>query len=69
MKKLMSITVCGKTKTWSFNFYGDKKDIKEWREDGLEIDEICSIIPEWVVNFGLTKVWRWLQKIRLVPLD
>jgi len=54
-KKLLSITVKGKAKTFSFNFYGDTKYLKEWRDEGLEIDEIENIIPIWVVNTGLTR--------------
>lgn len=61
--KLMSITVKGNQKTWSFNFYADPKYLKEWREDGLEIDEIVNTIPEFVVNIGLTKVWVFFQDI------
>lgn len=60
-KKLLSITVKGNHHEWSFNFYADHKYIQEWRDDGLEIDEICNIIPTWVVNSGLTKIWVRLQ--------
>lgn len=42
MVKLLSITVKGKTKTWCFEFEGDDQYIEEWREDGLEIDEIVG---------------------------
>ena len=46
MKKLLSITVQGISKTWAFNFIGDDKYIDEWRDDGLEIDEIIAEIGE-----------------------
>lgn len=60
-KKLLSITVKGKHKRWCFNFYADPKYIQEWRDDDLEIDEICNTIPLWVVDAGLTKIWVRLQ--------
>lgn len=46
MKKLLSITVQGINKLWSFNFEGDDEFLKEWRDDGLEIDEIIATIGE-----------------------
>ena len=63
MKKKLSITVRGKEKTWSFNFDGNTKYLKEWREDGLEIDEIINIIPEWIAKCGLTRPWLFLQDL------
>lgn len=62
-KKLLSISIKGKTKNWSFNFYGDSKYLDEWREDGLEIDEVVNTIPEWIVMLGLTKGWIFFQDI------
>lgn len=32
-KQLLSITVKGSEKTWSFDFYGDPKHIDEWEAD------------------------------------
>lgn len=60
-KKLLSVTVRGDNHTWTFNFVGDTRYLDDWRSDGLEIDEIENIIPEWVVYYGLTKVWCKLQ--------
>ena len=62
-KKLISITVKGRERTWSFNFYGDPKYIKEWRDDGLDIDEICNTIPEWVADLGLVRPWCFMQDL------
>lgn len=63
MKKLCSITIKGKTKIWAFNAYLDTKYLEEWREDGIEIDEIENIIPVWIVDIGLTKLWCFIQDI------
>lgn len=62
-KKLLSVTVQGKEKTWTFNFYEDPKYIKDWRNDGLVIDEMLNIIPVWVVNCGLLKPWIFIQDV------
>lgn len=44
MKKLFSITINGINKQWSFNFEGDDQFLEEWRDDGLEIDEVVAEI-------------------------
>ena len=62
-KKLMSVTVRGYRKTWSFNFYGDPKHLNEWRTDGLEIGEIENVIPVWIVTLGLTRMWCFFQDV------
>ncbi|HOH58982.1 MAG TPA: hypothetical protein PLQ22_03105, partial [Bacilli bacterium] len=63
MKKLCSITIKGKTKTWTFNTFVDLKYIDEWREDGIEIDPIENVIPVWVVDMRLTRIWCFLQDV------
>lgn len=62
-KKLLSITVRGKHRTWEFEFLGDPQYLAEWRADELNIDEVCNVIPEWVVNAGLLKPWCFLQDL------
>lgn len=61
--KLLSISVKGNNKQWSFNFYGNTRYINEWREDGLEIDIIENTIPEFINDIGLTKAWVFFQDI------
>jgi hypothetical protein len=63
MKKLMSVEVKGQDHSWSFMFYGNPAHLKDWREDQLEVNEIINIIPEWVVDLGLTKVWCFFQDL------
>lgn len=60
-KKLLSITVKGNNHEWSFTIIEDPRHLKKWRNDGLEINELMNIIPEWVVDFGLTKPWVFFQ--------
>ena len=33
----------------------------DWRADGLEIDEIVNVIPEWAVAAGLLRPWVQVQ--------
>ena len=61
--KLLSISVRGAKHKWAFNFYADPKHIEEWREDGLEIDEIVNTIPIWVADRGWTRGWCFLQDL------
>ena len=63
MKKLLSVEVKGAEKNWSFDFHGDPKHLEEWREDGLEINEIVNTIPMWVVDMGLMAPWIFFQDL------
>lgn len=62
-RKLLSIDVRGKSKSWNFTFSGDPKYIAEWRADGLDVSEVCNIIPEWAVDLGLTRAWCFVQDV------
>lgn len=62
-KKLFEITVHGKSKTWGFLFDGEEKYLQDWVNDGLDVSRVENIIPEWVVNAGLIKIWCFLQDI------
>ena len=62
-KELYSITVRGNNKTWSFDIEGTEEWQKEWREDGLEVDEVVNIIPKWIVDLGLVKLFCRIQDL------
>lgn len=62
MKKKLAIDVRGKKHEWSFIFDGDPKYLDEWRADGLHIDEVVNIIPQWYVDLGFpVKLWCDIQ--------
>jgi hypothetical protein len=62
MTKLYGLCVKGKYKEWCFAIFGTEQDVRDWRADGLEIDEIVNRIPEWWVDLGFSvKVWCFLQ--------
>lgn len=61
MKRLMSIEVRGREHSWGFLFEGDPAHLADWRADGLEVHEVCNVIPEWAVRLGLTRPWCWAQ--------
>jgi hypothetical protein len=62
MKKLFAIETHGKKREWEFLFYGDDKYLQEWQEDGLRIDEVVNVIPQWIVGLGLLRIWCWIQE-------
>jgi hypothetical protein len=68
MKKVLGITIQGKTKQWNFQTVGDEKYLKEWQDDGIEIHEIINTVPEWVVMAGLDKIWYFFQNLFWVPI-
>lgn len=59
--KLIGLEVKGRHKTWGFAFYADPKLIAEWRADGLEVDVIENVIPEWIADLGLARAWCFIQ--------
>ena len=60
--KLYSLTVRGKHREWVFDIWANPKYIEEWRADGLIIDEILNIIPQWWVTLGFPVRWYcWMQ--------
>lgn len=61
-KRLM-ITVRGDRSKWSFQFMGDPQYIEEWRADGLEVHEVCNVIPEWAASLGLARAWCFAQDV------
>lgn len=53
MKKHYSLTVRGENKVWIFDILAEPPHVEEWRDDGLDVGEVCNTIPEWYVNAGL----------------
>lgn len=62
-KKLYALTVRGHQYRWDFPVEADPKFIDEWRRDGIEIHEICTVIPMWVADAGLIRPWCFFQDI------
>jgi len=62
-KKLYSLDVRGKQHEWGFHIYADPKHVEDWRADGLEVYEICNVVPVWIVDMGLLRVWCFFQDI------
>jgi hypothetical protein len=60
-KKLYELQILGKHKRWNFAVYVDPQYVKEWTADGLVIEEVCNVIPEWVADMRLTRAWCFLQ--------
>jgi hypothetical protein len=67
-ERRLSISVRGREKTWSFNFYADPRFMDEWRADGLDVAEVLNTIPAWWVEFWpawfpSARVWCFVQDI------
>lgn len=60
-KKKYCLTVKGKEHKWTFIVMGKPEYVRDWQEDGLEVDQLVSAIPEWWVRWGLPVwVYVWL---------
>lgn len=62
-KKLLSVRVPGINGTWDIPFYDDPKHIPAWRADGLDVIEVANIVPAWIADLGLTRVWCFAQDL------
>lgn len=62
-KRLYLLHLRGNQHEWGFNVYIDPVHVDDWRADGIEIYEVCNVIPAWVVNAGLSRVWVFLQDL------
>ena len=67
MDRRLSVVVKGEEKAWAFEFWGNPEFLEDWRKDGLEVYETCNAIPYWAAKLHLTKLWAFLQNIRLIP--
>ena len=64
MKKMHILNIRGKRKEWGFEVLVDPKYVPEWREDGLDINEIVNTVPQWYADLGLPiGVWCFVQDI------
>jgi hypothetical protein len=61
MNHLHSITVKGKSHTWSFTFKGDPAHLADWRADGLDVSQVLNRVPAWAQQLGLTRPWVLVQ--------
>ena len=68
MTRLYSITIQGTQRTWNHLVWAKPEHAEEWRQDGIEVDEVLYIVPDLIQSMGLTRPWCWLQKIGLIQL-
>lgn len=61
-EKLMAVIVRGERHTWRFRTMADPRYLQEWREDGIEIYEVCNTIPIWVPAWAI-RPWCIAQDI------
>lgn len=62
-KKLYGLRIQGDRHFWSFDVMVDPQYVQEWRDDGIEIDEIVNTIPAWITDLGLVRAWCFLQDL------
>jgi hypothetical protein len=63
MKTNCSITVRGRRKTWSIPLSADPAHLKDWQDDGVNVQQVFSHGPIWLRRFGLTRVWCRAQDV------
>ena len=55
MTRLYSITIQGDQRTWNHLVWANPEHADEWRQDGIEVDEVLYIVPDLVQSMGLTR--------------
>ena len=63
MKQLMSLVVRGKTTEYDFTVEGYSEHLEEYWDEGLDINPIVNVIPQWIVDIGLSDVWCFFQDL------
>lgn len=63
MKILHVLVTRGRSRTWGAMVYLTKEDADMWRLDGLDVEEVLNTVPVWVVQWGLVRVWCWVQDL------
>lgn len=53
----------GKTARWNFAVNMTKKAHKELDEDGIWLDKVENIIPQWVARHRLVRPWCFFQDL------
>jgi hypothetical protein len=61
-KRLHFLTVRGKQHEWRFHVELDPKYLQDWRDDGLEIQEIRNTVPHWLPSW-LMGAWCFVQDV------
>jgi hypothetical protein len=51
--KHYALDIRGKRREWTFHIRAEPEHVEEWRADGLQIDEVLNVIPQWYVDLGL----------------
>ena len=62
-KQLMILQIRGKNKLYNFTVRGNNELLEEQRDDGLDINPLVNIVPEWIVNIGLLHPWCFFQDL------
>ena len=61
--KVMIVTVRGKQHEWAFHFYGNPDDMRDWRDDGLEVYVAENTVPQWAARIGAARLWAFIQDV------
>lgn len=58
------LTVRGRSGArYSFVCDADKAHLDEWRAEGLDVAEVGNVIPFWVAQLGLVRLWCRAQDL------
>lgn len=61
MAKMYLTSVRGREKRWCLQFAGTPEQLRDMREDGVEVDEIENTIPESLPRFIPVRWWCFVQ--------
>lgn len=59
-----SLRLRGDRHEWNVRVYARSEWVEAWRNDGLVVDEVLNVIPEWWVDWGLpVDVWCFFEDL------
>lgn len=63
MKKRYLLVVRGKQHEWLFKIDAAPEHVVDWRDDGLEVNELVNSIPYWIAGTVLMRPWIFIQDV------
>jgi hypothetical protein len=63
VKRHRKVILRGRTSEWAVEAMLSQEQIDAMTEDGIEVIEVQSRLPMWVVTAGLASIWCFFQDL------
>ena len=63
MRRAYVYFIRGREHQWAVNVELNESAAKDMRDDGVELGEVFYVIPNWVAQTGLSRVWMFCADV------